>query len=63
MYELKTLDEDTVLVNLSQVVRIYKNKDKVTFSDGSVLRVGPSDMARLFAAIENYGNVEASYAV
>jgi hypothetical protein len=55
MHELKTLDGDTVLVSLNHIVRIYRNKDKVTFADGSVVRVGPSEMARLVAAWEGSG--------
>ena len=52
MYTLRTLDGDEVLVNVRQIVRIYRGKDKVSFSDGSVLRVGPADMARLVAHVD-----------
>ena len=60
MYSLKTIDEDgEVLVNLKYIVRIYKTKGRVSLCDGSVLRVGPSDLDRLLMRLETTGMSEA----
>ena len=60
MYSLKTIDEDgEVLVNLKYIVRIYKTKGRVSLCDGSVLRVGPSDLDRLLMRLESMDSVDS----
>ena len=51
-YTIRTLDGDDLLVNTNEIVRIYKMKNKVTFSDGSVVRVGTAELDRLIGAVE-----------
>ena len=62
LYPLKTIDEDgEVLINPKFIVRIYQTKGKVSLCDGSVLRVGPSDLERLILRLESSAEMPAGY--
>jgi len=61
LYMIRTTSGDDFETPLHHIVRVYRDRGKITFTDGAVIRMAATDIDRLKIAMEMEGRADNPY--